>query len=238
MTTLQKTLIAATLAAAVGAGIYEARQASTLRRHVQTLEKQQAPLTAQIRRIQQERDDSTNQLALMSEATARANSNTIELLRLRSTVEILRQRTNELGRLLETGLAAATNTSQGSLGQTHFPRDSWAYAGFASPEAALQSYMWAKSRGDVKTAFNSATPELQQEIKDTYFRGQSDEEISATLIDSAKDQSGFRILKRMVAAEDQVVYQIHIDGTSDASYSLVTMKKTDGEWKVSSTEDR
>lgn len=43
MTTLQKTLIAAALVAAVGTGIYEARQASTLRTQVQTLQQQQAP---------------------------------------------------------------------------------------------------------------------------------------------------------------------------------------------------
>src|SRR5437773_5961142 len=43
MTTLQKALIAATLAVVVGAGIYEARQAATLQRQIQTLKQQQAP---------------------------------------------------------------------------------------------------------------------------------------------------------------------------------------------------
>jgi hypothetical protein len=238
MTTLQKTLITATIAAAVGTGIYEARQASILRRHVQTLEQQQAPLTGQVRTLQQERNDTTNLLALMSEATTRANSNTVELLQLRGTVARLRQRTNELAKLLQTGQAATNGVSPGSPGQTNFPRDSWTFAGFATPEAALQSYMWAKSRGDVKTAFDSATPELSQEIKDTYFRDKSDEEISATLIDSAKDQTGVHILKKMVITDDRVIYKIHIDGMPDLSYSLVTMKKIDGEWKVSSAEDR
>lgn len=236
MTTLQKTLIAATLTAALGTCLYETRHASSLRRHVQTLEQRQAPLTGQIQKLQQERDDATNQLALMSEATARANSNTIELLRLRSAVGMLRLRTNELGRLLQSG--QANNATAGSPGQTNFPRASWKFAGFATPETALQSYMWAKSRGDVKTAFDSATPQLRQEIKDTYFKDKSDEEISAILIDSAKNQTGIQILKKMSAADDQVIYQIHIDGTADADYSLVTMKKIDDEWKVSSTEDR
>jgi RNA polymerase sigma factor (sigma-70 family) len=43
MTTLQKTLIATALAAAVGLGTYEARQASLLRAQVQTLQRQLAP---------------------------------------------------------------------------------------------------------------------------------------------------------------------------------------------------
>ena len=50
MTTLQKSLIAITLVAAVGAGIYEARKASQLREQNQTLLQQQAPLAEQIQR--------------------------------------------------------------------------------------------------------------------------------------------------------------------------------------------
>src|SRR5881296_1730944 len=44
MTTLQKTLITAAVAAAVGTGIYEARQASILRSQVQALQQQQGSL--------------------------------------------------------------------------------------------------------------------------------------------------------------------------------------------------
>jgi hypothetical protein len=29
--------------------------------------------------------------------------------------------------------------------------------------------MWAKSRGDVKTAFAAATPEMQQAVRESYF---------------------------------------------------------------------
>jgi len=48
MTTLQKTIIGATLAAAVGTGIYEARQASNARAEAEALRQQQAPLAEQI----------------------------------------------------------------------------------------------------------------------------------------------------------------------------------------------
>ena len=66
MTTLQKTLITATLAVAVGTGIYEARQASRLRDQVQTLQQQQAPLAEQIQQLQQERDNALKRLAAAS----------------------------------------------------------------------------------------------------------------------------------------------------------------------------
>src|ERR1035437_4100871 len=48
MTALQKTIIPAAIAAALGTGIYEARQASTMRSHVKALEQQQAPLAEQL----------------------------------------------------------------------------------------------------------------------------------------------------------------------------------------------
>jgi RNA polymerase sigma factor (sigma-70 family) len=63
MTTLQKTVIGAALAAAVGTGIYEARQASQQRDRVQALGEQHAE---QIHQLQQERDDAVKRLAASS----------------------------------------------------------------------------------------------------------------------------------------------------------------------------
>ncbi|TAK90471.1 MAG: sigma-70 family RNA polymerase sigma factor [Verrucomicrobia bacterium] len=90
MTTLQKTLIATTLAAAVGTGIFEAHQASNLRTEVQTLQQQQAPLTEQIQQLTRERDDATRQLAALREENERLNRNSAELLKLRGEVGVLR----------------------------------------------------------------------------------------------------------------------------------------------------
>lgn len=63
MTTLQKTVITVSIAAAVGAGTYEARQASALRTQVNTLQQQQASLTGQVQHLAGERDDAIQQLA-------------------------------------------------------------------------------------------------------------------------------------------------------------------------------
>ena len=61
MTTLQKALITATIAVAVGTAIYEAHHASTLRSEVQVLQQQQATLTGHIQQLQSERDDAARQ---------------------------------------------------------------------------------------------------------------------------------------------------------------------------------
>ena len=92
MTTLQKTLIAATLTAAIGTGIYEARQNTQLRDRVQTLQQQQAPLAEQVRQLQHERGDATNRLVALEAENERlkSNSNENELLKLRGEVSQLK----------------------------------------------------------------------------------------------------------------------------------------------------
>ena len=93
MTTLQKTLITATVAVVAGAGIYEARQAATLRSQVQILQQQQAPLAEQILQLQRERNDATNRLATLADELAKAKSNNLELMKLRGQMTQLRNET-------------------------------------------------------------------------------------------------------------------------------------------------
>ncbi len=95
MTTLQKTIVGAALAATVGTGIFEAHQASQLRNQVQTLQDQQAPLAEQIQQLQRERDDATNRLAglLAENEQLKSKQSTTELLKLRN--EVTRFKTGE-----------------------------------------------------------------------------------------------------------------------------------------------
>jgi tetratricopeptide (TPR) repeat protein len=90
MTTLQKTLVTATVAVLAGAGIYEARQAAQLRDQVQTLQKQQAPLAEQVQQLQIERDAASNRAAGLTEELVEAKKNNSELLRLRGEIGVLR----------------------------------------------------------------------------------------------------------------------------------------------------
>ncbi|MBI3851608.1 MAG: sigma-70 family RNA polymerase sigma factor [Verrucomicrobia bacterium] len=90
MTTLQKTIIAATLTAAIGTGIYEARRASSSQNQVQTFQKQQASPLEQIEQLTRKRDDVTRKLAALRNENERLNRNTAELLKLRGEVTRLK----------------------------------------------------------------------------------------------------------------------------------------------------
>ncbi len=93
MTTLQKALITVAIAAATGAGIYEARQNSILRGQVQTLQHQMAPLANQIGGLQQDRDDAMNKLVALRTENERLKSNLAALPKLRGEVARLRGNT-------------------------------------------------------------------------------------------------------------------------------------------------
>ena len=108
MTILQKVFITATIAAAVGTGIYEARQASALRAQVQTLQ-QQGPLTDQIQQLTRERDDAAHQLAALRFDNERLNRNTVELLKLRGELGRLRNASRELALKEAAATTGATN---------------------------------------------------------------------------------------------------------------------------------
>src|SRR5436190_4871936 len=63
MTTLQKISITAAITAALGVGLYETRQAAQARQQLQSVQQRDEPLKEQVRRLAQERDDATVQLA-------------------------------------------------------------------------------------------------------------------------------------------------------------------------------
>jgi RNA polymerase sigma factor (sigma-70 family) len=88
MTTLQKVLVTATVALVAGAGIYEGREAAHLHEATLAFQKQQASATAEMHRLQQERDDATRKIETLSAENMQLKSNTTtaELLALRGKV--------------------------------------------------------------------------------------------------------------------------------------------------------
>jgi RNA polymerase sigma factor (sigma-70 family) len=107
MTTLQKAIIGATLAVAVGTGVYEARQASVSRSQVQTLQQQQGPLAERIEQLTRERDSAASKLAALQKDNERLTRDTADLPKLRGEVMRLRALEQHLEHQLGQSNAAA-----------------------------------------------------------------------------------------------------------------------------------
>jgi RNA polymerase sigma factor (sigma-70 family) len=108
MTALQKTMLAVSLAAAVGTGIYQASQAARLRSELQALNQAQAPAAERLRQISELSDQAKAQIAALQEENQQLHKANEDLPRLRG----------ELARLRNDARAAALSKSSNEATQT------------------------------------------------------------------------------------------------------------------------
>lgn len=99
MTSMQKTVVVAIVAAALGTGIYEARHASLLNQEVRALQEQHAPLVEQVRQSDRQRVDATRKLNLAQQEIEQLRRDTAELAKLRGELARLRTEARELAQL-------------------------------------------------------------------------------------------------------------------------------------------
>jgi len=244
MTTLQKTLITATLAVLAGVGIYEARQASQLREQVQTLHQWQATLVERVQQLQHERDETTNRLSALGEDNVRLHQNTAELLRLRARITSLLQSNQDL-----TALANNSATSNSILvdEKDYAIPDSWANAGLETPTAAIRTYLWAMSNTNIAKLKEVFSPPTR--TREAFFDSLGKQ--GWTMNSGIK---GARILQgnRIGDNENECLFEIQIMEESPATtesgeplgllktmdkHSII-LRRTDGVWRVAATGQR
>jgi hypothetical protein len=142
MTTIQKVLVAATLTAALGTGLYEARRSASFQAQAEALRLQQDTLAQQNRLLIEDRDQASNKLAAVKDNMRQAQDNLAELVRLRAEVTKLRADSRELAQLkAKEGASQSDNTS-------------------TSPAKSPQE-LFSELRAKLAQAPDQAIPELQ-----------------------------------------------------------------------------
>lgn len=117
MTTLQKTIVTATIAVLAGTGIYEACQNARLRNRIQTLEQQQESQDAQMQDLQTGRDTAISRLTSLETQNRQSssNQNSGELLKLRGEIAQLQR---QLGKAQSTAGKTGDPFTESVLGLT------------------------------------------------------------------------------------------------------------------------
>ena len=170
--------------------------------------------------------------------TPLAEEQLMELGKLREEVRHLRLRTNDLQsmrvemRRLRAQLSAARSSMTSNAppdvpARDIYPRDSWKFAGFDTPEDAVESLTWAISQGDEDSYFGSLAPDLQDEMESALIDG-SFADIGPL---EMKDATGFRIIDRETISDGQQIITIYVD-VPPYEMSLPMVKTPDGLWKV------
>ena len=109
------------------------------------------------------------------------------------------------------------------------PETAWRNMKYATPEAALQTSLWAMRQGDVATLKVSYTPEFQEQFMATAGKGKSDADLSAMCIQLAGAIWDFEVIRQEPVSSDEVILHFH---SARAGMAEVPMKKIGSEWKI------
>lgn len=109
-----------------------------------------------------------------------------------------------------------------------FPRESWAFAGYGSPESALLSAIWAMREGNPKTYLESLSPAEQARMAQLW-ENKPEGEVAAKHQSDVSKITSFRILDRQEVSPEQVVMSVYISGVD--RLEKVAMQKVGDDWK-------
>jgi hypothetical protein len=202
---------------------------TALRAEVQALHDQSALASADVERkleaeLQRSRKESQELLRLRGEVTQlRSSSKEGETLRAenqRLAAENQQWRASVNAARVEAGAPAA--------GRDQFSKADWAFAGYASPEAALVSAIWSMKEGNPKSYLESLAPEEQARMAKVW-ENQTEAEIAAKHQSDVSAISAFRIMERQNVSDNAVLLNVYIDGVG--RMEKVAMKRVGNEWK-------
>jgi hypothetical protein len=162
-----------------------------------------------------------------------------ELLRLRAEVSELRRQCADLKNVLTEnhqahaapGLSSGSSATDAIKTPDYWPRDSWAFAGYTTPDAALQSSLWAANNGDLKGVLASTTGDLRASLEKD-LAAKSEAEISIGLMDEVGGVESIRVLDRMVQPDGTVLITAAFVGKYDTQTRKLILQKVGEDWKI------
>lgn len=172
----------------------------------------------------------------------RGNDQLRELLRLRSELHDLRRKTNEVSSAQLAQAPAPSGPAETKDEQTEvIGRDVWAFSGYASPEAALQTVAWAMKNGDVQSYLASLTPD-GFEFVEQQFQDKTEAELSASLVQEISGTKALRLDRKRQLDDGKVAFVIgsteQDDGeTKMKDEQLAVFKNVAGEWRLTGAPD-
>jgi hypothetical protein len=147
----------------------------------------------------------TNVVAQADRSPSLPDDQLKELLRLRGEVGVLRKQGKEARAALESSLKPQNaGPTAGAAIADYWPRDSWAFAAYATPDAALRTSVWASSKGNLKALRGSITGDLQ-EAMEKLLEGKPESEVLAALMAETARIKSIHILSREVQDDDTIV---------------------------------
>ena len=158
-----------------------------------------------------------------------------EVNRLRSGADSLAQLQEAQSRLKrenqalrEAARKAAARPTETTFERGNFPKESWGFLGYKSPEDALVSAIWTMQQGDPQGYYESLAPAEQERMAERW-QDKTEEEIANKHQSDVAAISGIRVLDRRDISDHEVVLDVYVEGTG--RMQTVSMQRIDNQWK-------
>jgi len=229
--------LASLFLASIAFHVVERRRISALRQVTEALREELAAAKQLV-------DAKNSDQRVLTEELDRLRAEVSEVHKLRNEVSQLRagskeadqlrtenQRLRSAGKPLQAVQSAgvAGPSAPGSQEGFH-AKENWAFTGYATPEAALQSVIWAMREGDTRTLLASVTPEEMERMQKEWGN-KSEAQVSADAKRGTDKISGIRILESKTLSEDEVVLSVYAAGGED-KVQKISMKRYGAEWRM------
>ena len=108
-----------------------------------------------------------------------------------------------------------------------------AFAGFATPEAALKSFVWSESTGDLDKLLSACTPAQAERFR-TKTIGKSKDELRRLMVQEAGNRANYEITRKEIISDDEVRLYLRVQpypGHPNVGNDVQVMQKIGDEWK-------
>jgi hypothetical protein len=180
--------------------------------------------SAELTRLQR---DAQEAVRLRGEVT-QLRTTTKDAEKLRADNQQLRNENQQLRGAAAAAPAPTAPTAPATPTPGSFPRESWTFAGYTSPEAALVSAIHSMQSGNPKQYFESLTTEEQLRMNKAW-ENKTAEEIAAKHVSDTAQITGFRVLTQQAISENEVQMNVFIEGVNRPE--RVSMKRIGNDWK-------
>lgn len=136
-----------------------------------------------------------------------------------------------VGAVVIVAAGTATVTVQHIRARLEAP--SFAFVGYATPEASVRSMMWAASKGDLDALSAAVTTEEMDRFKGS-MAGKPQDEIKHDLMAWASAMADYKITQKEVISADEVHLHVHATPSAEALHSgkvVLVMKRFGNQWK-------
>lgn len=126
--------------------------------------------------------------------------------------------------------ATLISTNASTTRTTSIPKSEWTYAGYDTPEAALQTVVWAMSMGDIQTFQSSLSQNALRSMTSAY-EGRTEAEIAAALVQRVSNMTELSFDKKTIASDGRTSFVLSTgDSRNDA---VLTFQYINGQWRIS-----